>query len=210
MARTVRKSLTPQEKKRKLLYTILWIIGGLVVVVIAAGVLVLVQLNGKPPLPPDVARGVEEGAQMSSAVVDAVGLRQAIASGQRRAINMDMTNADLAALMLQMGGGSEELRGMEVLLGDRRALVRGQIAHNGKAYNMQATLALQPEGGSIRATLGDLWIGNFRAPAAVKKKLQEEIDANLAKHPAQSLGIYVEQIEIRPGHAVLKGYTIGR
>lgn len=210
MARTIRRAPTPQERKRNLLYRILWIIGGLVVIVIAAGILVLIQIGGTPPLPPDVARGIDEGAQTSDAIRDVAGLRQAISVGQRRPINVDLTNADIAALIGEVGAGDEQVQGLEVLLGSGRALVRGKVSHKDRSYNMQATFTVVPKNGSIKATLGDLWIGSFRAPGALKTQLQDSIDANLAKHTPQSLGIYVEQIQMRPGHAVLEGHTLER
>ncbi len=210
MARQVRRMPTPEQKRRKLLYTILWIIGGLVVVVIAGAALVMMQIGGKPPLPPDVARGLEDGARTSSAVSDVAQLQQAVAAGQSRPVHLDLSNADINAIFLAEVGNDPRAGGFEVLLGDGRALIRGVVTEKGRTFNVQATLTITPDSGSIRANLGDLWIGSFKAPAPLKEQLQESINKSLAKHTPQSFGLYVESVAIRPGHVTLKGHTIPR
>jgi flagellar basal body-associated protein FliL len=210
MSRTVRRQLTPQERRRKRTITILWVVGGVVLLIILAVVVVLMQVKGEPPVPPDAARGMEAGSQTSNAAAQVQEVRQAVAAGRQQRVNVQLTNADINELLIQAGAASADISNLQVMLGNGRAIVKGKVTEKGHTFNMQAAVTLRAENGALRATVGELWVGKFKAPEQLRKELQNDINSNLAKQTPQSLGVYVERIEIRPGIATVSGYTIGR
>ena len=210
MARQVRQKLSPEQRRRRLIMTIVGIAVGLVVLMVLVGVVLYIQATGQPPIPRDAARGIEEGETASlNTMAQIAQVEAAVRKGQRQPVHLQLTNADLTQL-ISLHGPTGEVQDMQVYLGSGRVIARGRVSYQGKSLNLQAAIALGASGGQLQASISEMWIGSLQAPDALRQQMQEQLSKQIAAQTPQRLGVYVENISIEPGRATVTGYTMGK
>ncbi|NLJ34852.1 MAG: hypothetical protein GX358_01250 [candidate division WS1 bacterium] len=210
MARQVRQKLSPEQRRRRLIMTIVGIAVGLVVLMVLVGVVLYIQATGQPPIPRDAARGIEEGETASlNTMAQIAQVEAAVRKGQRQPVHLQLTNADLTQL-ISLHGPTGEVQDMQVYLGSGRVIARGRVSYQGKSLNLQAAIALSASGGQLQASISEMWIGSLQAPDALRQQMQEQLSKQIAAQTPQRLGVYVENISIEPGRATVTGYTMGK
>ena len=210
MARQVRQKLSPEQRRRRLIMTIVGIAVGLVVLMVLVGVVLYIQATGQPPIPRDAARGIEEGETASlNTMAQIAQVEAAVRKGQRQPVHLQLTNADLTQL-ISLHGPTGEVQDMQVYLGSGRVIARGRVSYQGKSLNLQAAIALSASGGQLQASISEMWIGSLQAPDALRQQMQEQLSKQIAAQTPQRLGVYVENISFEPGRATVTGYTMGK
>jgi hypothetical protein len=210
MARQVRQKLSPEQRRRRLIMTIVGIAVGLVVLMVLVGVVLYIQATGQPPIPRDAARGIEEGETASlNTMAQIAQVEAAVRKGQRQPVHLQLTNADLTQL-ISLHGPTGEVQDLQVYLGSGRVIARGRVSYQGKSLNLQAAIALSASGGQLQASISEMWIGSLQAPDALRQQMQEQLSKQIAAQTPQRLGVYVENISIEPGRATVTGYTMGK
>ena len=210
MARQVRQKLSPEQRRRRLIMTIVGIAVGLVVLMVLVGVVLYIQATGQPPIPRDAARGIEEGETASlNTMAQIAQVEAAVRKGQRQPVHLQLTNADLTQL-ISLHGPTGEVQDMQVYLGSGRVIARGRVSYQGKSLNLQAAIALSASGGQRQASFSEMWVGSLKAPDALRQQMQEQLSKQIAAQTPQRLGVYVENISIEPGRATVTGYTMGK
>jgi hypothetical protein len=210
MARQVRQKLSPEQRRRRLIMTIVGIAVGLVVLMALVGVVLYIQATGQPPIPRDAARGIEEGETASlNTMAQIAQVEAAVRKGQRQPVHLQLTNADLTQL-ISLHGPTGEVQDLQVYLGSGRVIARGRVSYQGKSLNLQAAIALSASGGQLQASISEMWIGSLQAPDALRQQMQEQLSKQIAAQTPQRLGVYVENISIEPGRATVTGYTMGK
>ena len=210
MARQVRQKLSPEQRRRRLIMTIVGIAVGLVVLMALVGVVLYIQATGQPPIPRDAARGLEEGETASlNTMAQIAQVEAAVRKGQRQPVHLQLTNADLTQL-ISLHGPTGEVQDLQVYLGSGRVIARGRVSYQGKSLNLQAAIALSASGGQLQASISEMWIGSLQAPDALRQQMQEQLSKQIAAQTPQRLGVYVENISIEPGRATVTGYTMGK
>jgi len=211
MARKVKPHVTPQQRRRRIISWIVGIIGGLLVVALAVALSAYLRATGEPPLPRDALAGIEQGAATTSARQQVAQVQEAIRQGRRQRVNLQLTNADISQLIQQAGGGSPELREMQVYVGRGRIIGKGKLTQQGRTWNVQAAIELGTSEGRLSVTIDELWIGKMKAPDSLKRRLQEQLSREFERQatPAR-LGLHVETITMEPGRATVTGYTLER
>lgn len=210
MARQVRQKLSPEQRRRRLIMTIVGIAVGLVVLMALVGVVLYIQATGQPPIPRDAARGIEEGETASlNTMAQIAQVEAAVRKGQRQPVHLQLTNADLTQL-ISLHGPTGEVQDLQVYLGSGRVIARGRVSYQGKSLNLQAAITLSASGGQLQASISEMWIGSLQAPDALRQQMQEQLSKQIAAQTPQRLGVYVENISIEPGRATVTGYTMGK
>ncbi len=211
MARKVKPHVTPQERRRRIIWWIVGIIGGLVVVALVVALSAYLRATGEPPMPRDALAGIQQGAAATSVNRQVAQVQEAIRQGRRQRVNLELTNADISQLIRLGGVESSQFSDPQVYLGRGRVIARGKITQQGRIWNTQVAIKLGASNGRLNATIEELWIGKMKAPDSLKRRLQEQLRRELERQatPAR-LGVYVETITIEPGRATVTGYTLGR
>ncbi len=212
MARKVKKKLTPQQRRRRTITIVLSVVGGLIVIAGVIALVVWLKVTGEAPLPEDVREGVEatqQARQRPQARHQIQQVHNALRNNRSERFRIRLTNADVRALLNEAGS----IRGVSnphVYCGEGRVVVTGRAEHGGRNWNLQAAITLQAHNGGLQASLTDLKVGSMNAPAELRNDVQKQLQRNVAKQTPEQTGLYIQNISIHPGYAIISGYTTGK
>ncbi|MFO7948658.1 MAG: hypothetical protein R6V19_17785, partial [Armatimonadota bacterium] len=112
--------------------------------------------------------------------------------------------------LLDEAGSIRGVSNPHVYCGEGRVVVTGRAEYGGRNWNLQAAISLQPHNGGLQASLMDLKVGSMNAPAELHNEVQKQLERNISKQTRERTGLYIQNISIHPGYAIISGYTTGK
>jgi hypothetical protein len=219
---------TIARKKRFLLFGCL----GLAILGILILLIIALKIHAGPALPADVQRrirGIEEASQAHSQTpstpegADAARsvpagtppLRQQLAqmeyagrAGDTRPQTLYVTDAELNTMLADNSKADGRVRDVRAYFGSGAAYM--VAVADWKGQTLTVTIATQPVivNGGLQFAVQNVKVGSLSAPDAIVERVQSAVAKNSGRFAPERTGLYVEQVEVRDGLAILSGHAV--
>jgi hypothetical protein len=232
MARKAASRRDPEDtiasRKRLFLFGCL----GLLLLALLVFLLIYFKIHAGPALPRDVQRRIQATAksgQTSPPAPTAPGgaaapaavpagtppLRQQLSqleyagrSGDNRPQTLYVTDAELNSMLADNFKGDQRIREVRSYFGSGAAYMVAVV--NWKGQTLTVTVTTQPVvvNGGLQFAVQKVNVGSLSAPEAIVERVQSAVAKNSGKFSPERTGLYVEQVDIRDGVAVLSGRAV--
>jgi len=137
-------------------------------------------------------------------------VQQAAQTGDTAPRTLYLTDADLTAQIAGEITKHQEVKEAHAYFEEGKAYLTARVDAKGHELNLTMVLAPTITSGAVRFDVQQVFVGQVAAPPAIAQKVQEEIGKRGAWFTPERTGLYVEQIELKSGLAVLKGRPVRR
>ncbi|MGE5530620.1 MAG: hypothetical protein ACM3VW_00715 [Bacteroidota bacterium] len=223
---------TTASRKRLLLFGCV----GLLVLALLVFLLIYFKIHAGPALPRDVQRRIratgkigETPSQMptapgaagapSAATVPAgtPPLRQQLAqleyagrSGDSRPQTLYVTDAELNSMLADSFKGDQRIREVRSYFGSGAAYMVAVVNWKGQTLTVTVTTEPVVVNGGLQFAVQKVNVGSLSAPGAIVERVQGAVAKNSGKFAPERTGLYVEQVDIRDGVAILSGRAVAK
>ncbi len=168
------------------------------------------RLTARAPEPPEAKLTASDTTPATSAVPpldqQLQEIQRRVRSGQVQPVWLVASPAELQARM-ESDLREQGVSGVRVFMGEGTLVAQGVVPYNG--MQLHATVRLRPEvtDGRLALPIVDASIGSLQMPAALRERLQGELDRGLAGQPLLKQGVRVDGVTVTPAGMTLTGQT---
>lgn len=229
MARTFKRTPTPEDQRRARTRLVLYVVGGVVLAVLLGILALYLRVTGGPALPSEVrlrVREEERQAKVSGgeaarppAAVPAgtpalrqqvEQLQQAGQTGDTTSHTLYITDSELNAELAGVVRDHQEVKEVKAYFGEGKAYLVTRLDVRG--HELTVTLALRPviANGGLQFEVESAHVGGMAAPERLVAEAREQLAKKGNLFTPEQTGLYVEKAELKPGVAILTGQPVAR
>jgi hypothetical protein len=229
MARRVQKATEPDPaRKRRLL---MFGCGGLLVLAVLISLILYVKATGRADLPREVRQrlaqeakggprpaggtGVGSGLGPTVSTVIPAGtpplrqqvdsLRASLQTGTDAPLTLYVRDSELNDLISSSGEHPAQIEGASTYFDRDKAFVTATVRYRGRPWNVTLTTRPVIVNGGVQFVVEDVKLGSLTAPPGIVDMVQAEVNKNRDRFDPTKTGVYVENIQLTPGVAILTG-----
>lgn len=224
MARKMSRPLSPEKKSRRLKTALGLGAASLLLLLLAIGLVLRAKVTGGPVLPSEVRERLRlqqaqpettPGQSLPAMSIPAgtpplqqqlAQLQTAVRTGDTRLQTLYVNDAELNKLLAEHAMGQvKEIRDPHAYFGRDRAYITGLVQVHGRSLHLTVTAAPVIVNGGLSFGVEDVKVGSLTAPEQVRAIVQKQFEKGAKALSPQETGIYIENVDLQPGLAILSG-----
>ncbi|MEN6301489.1 MAG: hypothetical protein ABFD96_02125 [Armatimonadia bacterium] len=239
MARKIAARVDPEVQSERRRRAIMIGCGGLVLLALIAVAIIYAMVTGGPRLPREITRRIEQEKTAQQAGATARGgaaatatpaapeanryipqgtpplpqqlqqLQVAARSGSYATQTLYVSDAELNE-MIAARPAHPSIKQMNAYFGNDRAYITAEGQFHGRDLNVTMVAAPMIVNGGVQFVVEQVLVGSFPAPSSVVERVQKEVQGNSDKLSPKQTGLYVDEVEIKPGVAILTGRPVAK